>query len=470
MSKYYLAIDMGASSGRHMLCSMQDGKMILEEVYRFENGMKEVNGHKCWDSEGLFASILAGLKKCKELGKIPSYMGIDTWGVDYVLVDADGNKVGDAVGYRDGRTAPAMAEIYENIISEKDIYGRTGIAKQVFNTVYQIYANNKENPEQIEKAENLLMTPDYYNFLLTGKRECEYTIASTSQLLSPETKDWDYELLDMLGVPGRLFKSVKEPGTVLGGFKDEIREEVGFDCQVVMVASHDTASAVLSVPSKSDKFSYISSGTWSLQGVELKEAICNELSRKNNFTNEGAYGFKYRFLKNIMGLWMIQSVRHELNDGYSFAELCSMAEEVKTFPSRVDVNDESFFAPDSMIKAIQDYCEKSGQEIPKTPGEISTVVYQSLAECYAREIANIEEMTGEVYDSINIIGGGSNAAYLNQLTANKSGKTVYAGPGEATAIGNIACQMIAAGDFAGVKEARECIFDSFEVKTYTPEI
>ena len=468
MSKYYLAVDIGASSGRHILSHLEDGKIVLEEVYRFENGMKEINGHKCWDSDGLFASIKAGMKKCAELGKIPSSMGIDTWGVDYILVDRDGCRVGDAVGYRDDRTAGIDQEVYQ-LIPENDLYARTGIAKQVFNTIYQLMALKKEDPSQLEKAETLLMSPDYYNFLLTGKKASEYTIATTGQLVSPKTKDWDYALIRTLGLPERLFTPVQNPGTVLGNLAPAVQAEVGFDCSVVMVTSHDTASAVLAVPSKTDKFAYISSGTWSLLGVELEHAICNAQSQQANFTNEGGYNRTYRFLKNIMGLWMIQSVRHELNDGYSFAELCAMAEKEKSFPSRVDVDDVAFFAPESMIKAIQVSCAASGQSVPETPGQIATVVYQSLADCYQRSITSLEAMTGETYDAINIIGGGANADYLNQLTANATGKTVYAGPTEATAIGNIACQMLSCGDFTTVLEARTCIFDSFAVKTFTPE-
>lgn len=468
MSKYYLAVDIGASSGRHILSHLEDGKIVLEEVYRFENGMKEINGHKCWDSDGLFASIKAGMKKCAELGKIPSSMGIDTWGVDYILVDRNGCRVGDAVGYRDDRTADIDKDVYQ-LIPENDLYARTGIAKQVFNTIYQLMALKKEDPSQLEKAETLLMSPDYYNFRLTGKKASEYTIATTGQLVSPETKDWDYALIRTLGLPERLFTPVQNPGTVLGNLAPDVQAEVGFDCSVVMVTSHDTASAVLAVPSKTDKFAYISSGTWSLLGVELEHAICNAQSQQANFTNEGGYNRTYRFLKNIMGLWMIQSVRHELNDGYSFAELCAMAEKEKSFPSRVDVDDAAFFAPDSMIKAIQASCAASGQPVPETPGQIATVVYQSLADCYQRSISSLEAMTGEIYDAINIIGGGANADYLNQLTANATGKTVYAGPTEATAIGNIACQMLSCGDFTSVLEARTCIFDSFSVKTFTPE-
>ena len=468
MEKYFLAVDIGASSGRHILSHLEDGKIVLEEVFRFENGMQEIDGHKCWDSDLLFSNIKEGMKKCSELGKVPAYMGIDTWGVDYVLVDKAGKRIGNAVGYRDDRTAEIDREVYQ-IIPEKDLYARTGIAKQVFNTIYQLAALKKESPEQLEQADTLLMSPDYYNFLLTGKRASEYTIASTGQLVNPETKDWDYELIRMLGFPEKIFTPLQKPGTILGNLSEAVQAEVGYDCCVVMVPSHDTASAVLAVPSKTSDFAYISSGTWSLLGVELDHAICNEQSREANFTNEGGYDYTVRFLKNIMGLWMIQSVRNEMNKAYSFAQLCAMAEEVKDFPSRVDVDEHRFFAPDSMIGTIREACSESGQPVPETPGELATVVYQSLADCYKKSLSNLEAMTGKTYPAINIIGGGANAEYLNQLTANATGKTVYAGPTEATAIGNIVCQMLACGDFSSVSEARSCIFDSFAVKTFTPE-
>ena len=468
MEKYFLAVDIGASSGRHILSHLEDGKIVLEEVFRFENGMQEIDGHKCWDSDLLFSNIKEGMKKCSELGKVPAYMGIDTWGVDYVLVDKAGKRIGNAVGYRDDRTAEIDREVYQ-IIPEKDLYARTGIAKQVFNTIYQLAALKKESPEQLEQADTLLMSPDYYNFLLTGKRASEYTIASTGQLVNPETKDWDYELIRMLGFPEKIFTPLQKPGTILGNLSEAVQAEVGYDCCVVMVPSHDTASAVLAVPSKTTDFAYISSGTWSLLGVELDHAICNEQSREANFTNEGGYDYTVRFLKNIMGLWMIQSVRNEMNKAYSFAQLCAMAEEVKDFPSRVDVDEHRFFAPDSMIGTIREACSESGQPVPETPGELATVVYQSLADCYKKSLSNLEAMTGKTYPAINIIGGGANAEYLNQLTANATRKTVYAGPTEATAIGNIVCQMLACGDFSSVSEARSCIFDSFAVKTFTLE-
>ncbi len=468
MGNYYLAVDIGASSGRHILCHIAEGKMQLEEVYRFENGMKDVNGTKCWDADELFASIKAGMKKCGEIGKAPMFMGIDTWGVDFVLLDKAGNRIGEAVGYRDSRTKGMDEEVYK-VISEQDLYARTGIQKQLYNTIYQLMAVKKQHPGQLEQAETLLFMPDYFHYLLTGKKAVEYTIATTGQLVSPETKDWDYELLDMLELPRKIFPEIKKPGSVLGMLTEEIAEEIGYQCKVVLPASHDTGSAVMAVPSMGKETVYISSGTWSLMGVESPVAICSETSRVANLTNEGGYDYRYRFLKNIMGLWMIQSVRKEYDKKYSFAELCEMAEKVKDFPSRVDVNDDSFFAPESMIEAIKVYCKNSGQQVPETPGEIATVVYQSLADSYGQTVKEIEAITGKTYEAINIVGGGANADYLSQLTANSTGRTVYAGPTEATAIGNLVAQMLYAGEYGSLEEARKAIFESFAVKTFLPE-
>ena len=467
MNKYYLAVDIGASSGRHMLAWVEDGLICMEEIHRFSNGMAKKDGHLCWDYEKLFGDIVAGLKKCKELGKIPVSMGIDTWGVDYALLDAEGQVLGHTYGYRDSRTN-GMDEVLSNIISPEDLYARTGIQKQMFNTIYQLMATKTQEPKLLDGADKLLMVPDYLNFLLTGVAKSEYTEATTAQLVNPETKDWDYELLEMMGIKTEMFEPLTTAGTRVGGLKSELIEEVGFDLDVLQIASHDTASAVMAVPSMGKETVYISSGTWSLMGVENPEAICTEASRQANLTNEGGYEYRYRFLKNIMGLWMIQSVRHEYEDKYSFAELCEMAEAVKDFPSRVDVNDDCFFAPDSMIGAIREYCEKSGQPVPQTPGEVSTVVYQSLADSYGQTVQEIQAITGKDYEAINIVGGGANADYLSQLTANSTGKTVYAGPTEATAIGNLVAQMLKAGEYESLEEARKGIFKSFAVKTFQP--
>ena len=464
MDKYYLAVDIGASSGRHMLASMVDGKMQLEEVYRFPNGMDNKNGTLCWDVERLFTEIKTGLKKCKELGKIPVSMGIDTWGVDYVLLDKDDKILGETVGYRDSRTNGMDEKVYEKI-SPEDLYARTGIQKQLFNTIYQLMAVKQFHPEYLEQAETFLMLPDYFNFLLTGVKKNEYTEATTGQLISAETNDWDYELIDLLGYNRKMFMPVSMPGTVVGNFSKEIQDEVGFDCTVVLPATHDTGSAVLAVPTNDDNAVYISSGTWSLMGIERKEPDCSVESMKANFTNEGGYDHRFRFIQNIMGLWMIQSVKKEFTEDLSFAEICDMASK-ETIPSIVDCNDDSFMAPESMIRAVQDFCRNSGQQVPETVGEISSVIYNSLAKCYKDALEKIEHITGNKYDTIYVVGGGSNAEYLNQLTAKYTGRSVSAGPSEATAIGNIMVQMLHDGVFKDLPEARTCVRDSFDVKMY----
>lgn len=465
MGNYYLAVDIGASSGRHMLASMEDGKMKLEEVYRFPNGMDNKNGTLCWDVDRLFTEIKNGLKKCKEFGKIPATMGIDTWGVDYVLLDEKDQILGDTVGYRDSRTNGMDEKVYEKI-SLSALYERTGIQKQIFNTIYQLMAVKETHPEYLEQAKAILMIPDYFHFLLTGVKKNEYTNATTGQLVNPTTNDWDYELIDMLGYNKEMFQPVSMPGTVVGEFTQDIQNEVGFNCKVVLPATHDTGSAVLAVPTNDDNAIYISSGTWSLMGIERKEADCSEKSCEMNFTNEGGYAGRFRYLKNIMGLWMIQSVRHEFDDAYSFAQICEMAEEAKDFPSRVNANDECFLSPENMTKEVQDYCRRTGQQVPETLGEIATVIYTSLADCYAKIAKEIEEMTGRTYSRIHIVGGGSNAGYLNELTAKATKKEIHAGPGEATAIGNITAQMLKAEEFKTIEEARTTIHESFGIKVY----
>ena len=464
MERYYLAIDIGASSGRHMLARMKDGKMQLEEVYRFPNGMDDKNGTLCWNVERLFTEIKNGIKKCKEIGKIPVSMAIDTWGVDYVLIDKDDRILGDTVGYRDSRTEGMDEKVYE-VIPQDELYARTGIQKQIFNTVYQLMAVKESHPEYLEQAESILMIPDYFHFLLTGVKKNEYTNATTGQLVSPKTNDWDYEMIDMLGYNSKMFRPVSMPGTVVGEFTEEVQKEVGFNCTVVLPATHDTGSAVLAVPTNDDDAVYISSGTWSLMGIERKEADCSMESMKANFTNEGGYDHRFRYLKNIMGLWMIQSVKKEFAEDLSFAQICEMASK-ETISSIVDCNDDCFLAPKSMIKAVQDFCRKTGQQVPETVGEISSVIYNSLAKCYGDTVKEIEEITGKKYSTIYVVGGGSNAGYLNELTAKYTGKKVSAGPSEATAIGNVIVQMLHDGVFKNLPEARTCVRESFDVVMY----
>ncbi len=470
MERYYLAVDIGASSGRHILGSVKEGRMELQEIYRFPNGMKPVDGQLCWDVEELFSHIKAGMRKCRELGRIPVSMGIDTWAVDYVLLDGQDRVVGNTVGYRDSRTKGMDQEVYK-IISLEDLYQRTGIQKQIFNTVYQFMAVKQQHPEYLESAKSMLMIPDYFHYLLTGVKKQEYTNATTTQLVNPAANTWDYELIELLGYPKQWFTELSMPGTVVGALTEEIANEVGFQCQVVLPATHDTGSAVLAVPSNEADVLYISSGTWSLMGTERMEADCSLESMKRNFTNEGGYEYRFRYLKNIMGLWMIQSVKKELaaaGQDYSFGEICDMASEAD-IPSIVDCNDDCFLAPRSMTEEVKDYCRKTGQQVPETVAELGAVIYNSLAKCYGATIEELEQVTGRHYGQVHIVGGGANADYLNRLTAKYTGRPVYAGPTEATAIGNLAAQMIQAGEYADVAEAREGIFKSFEVKEYLAE-
>lgn len=463
MTKYYLAVDIGASSGRHILFHKDNNTIKMEEIYRFENRMEKRDGHLFWNIDKLFGEIISGMRMCKEAGKCPVSMSIDTWAVDYVLLDNEGNVLSDVYGYRDMRTEGIDKEVY-NIISEKELYERTGIQKQKFNTIYQLMADKKYRPEILEKAESFLMLPDYFAYMLTGVKASEYTNATSTQLVDADKKTWDYELIKRLGFPEKIFMPITVPGNSLGKLKDIIADMAGFSCEVIQCATHDTASAVMAMPNEGGL--YISSGTWSLMGVENDKPLLNEEDRKENFTNEGGYDYKFRYLKNIMGLWMIQTVRHETGDKYSFGELAYMAKECQSIDSIIDVNDDIFLAPDNMIEAIRNSCSDTGQKVPNDIAEISKVIYMSLARCYEKTLGIIERNTGKHYNSINIIGGGCQNDYLNRLTAAATGRRVYAGPVEATAIGNALVQMIKAGEFESLSEARRCVFDSFEVEEF----
>ena len=485
MRSYYLAIDIGASSGRHILGHVEDGRLVLEEVHRFDNRQVHQNGHDCWDMDNLWKGIVDGLKACGALGKIPATVGIDTWAVDYVLLNRDGEQIGDAVAYRDSRTE-GMDKVVEGIIPPAELYARTGIQKQIFNTIYQLTALKQEHPELLEQAESLLMIPDYFNYRLTGVKKQEYTNATSTNLVNAAEKCWDIGLIERLGLPAKLFGELSMPGTVVGNLSPEMQELVGFNTTVILPATHDTGSAFLAVPARDENAVYLSSGTWSLLGVENEAPITSEASRLQNFTNEGGAWYRFRYLKNIMGLWMIQSIRRELNGvsyvagreskyasgrTYSFPDLIEEAKGAADFPSIVDANDDSFLAPDSMIDAIKDRCERSGQPVPQTVGEIMQCVYRSLARCYKDAIAGLSQLTGRAYTSVNIVGGGCQDMYLNQMTANATGLTVYAGPVEGTAIGNLIVQMIATGEFNGLQAARDAIRNSFDIKdvTFSPE-
>lgn len=466
---YYLAVDIGASSGRHILGWMDKGKIRMEEIYRFENKLEKRNGHLCWDLNHLFHEVVEGLHKCKELDRIPASVGIDTWGVDFVLLDAHGNVLGNTVAYRDGRTKGMDEEIYK-VISESELYGRNGIQKQLFNSIYQLMAIKKETPQLLERAERFLMIPEYLNYRLTGVAMNEYTNATTSQLVNAKTQDWDFELMEMLDLPTKIFGELNMPKTLVGPLSSNMAERVGFQTNVVLPATHDTGSAVMAVPTNSDDSIYLSSGTWSLMGIERLIPDCTEMSRKHNFTNEGGYHHRYRYLKNIMGMWIMQNLRREFKHKYTFEELYELAHIGRYFTSTVDVNDDMFLAPDSMIRVLQDYCEQTGQEKPETECELLYCVYRSLAKCYAKTVAEIETVTGRTYDTIHVVGGGCQDKFLDRLLVEVTGKEVYAGPVEATAIGNIMAQMLRDNVFEDLKEARQVVAKSFDVKRVTGEL
>jgi rhamnulokinase len=396
------------------------------------------DGRLCWDLEGIFKEIIIGMKKCAAIGKIPRGIGVDTWGVDYALLDGAGNQLGNAVAYRDGRTA-GMDERVHSIVTEEEMYRRTGIKGQIFNTVYQLMAVKETAPELLEKAAHMLLIPDYLHYRLCGVISNEYTNATTTGLVNGFTKRWDGEIIASLGFPGRLFGELTPPGTVLGSLTPEIRDLVGYDCAVVAGATHDTASAVTVA---NDDAIYISSGTWSLMGIKANAPNVSPLSRAAGFTNEGGYDNTIVFCKNIMGLWMIQSLLRELGDAYDYTKLDGLAEKAKIV-SVVDCNHSRFFAPGSMSIEVKAACVESRQQVPRSPGELSKVIYQSLAACYAKTATQLEELTGRRYDTVHVIGGGANAEFLNRLTAQYTGKKVVAGPSEATAIGNLKIQAAA---------------------------
>ncbi len=480
----YAAVDIGASSGRVLMGWVEDGTMRQEEVYRFDNLQHRRDGHDCWDVEVLFDHVLRGLKAAKEqTGAVPASIGIDTWAVDFVLLDAEDRLVGNAVAYRDDRTQ-GMYEVADALMSPQEVYARTGIQRQPFNTVYQLLALKREHPEQLEAARALLMIPDYLHFRLTGRKTCEYTNATSTSLLNARTQQWDAEILDAMGLPREIFLAPSMPGTVVGALAPEVAARVGYESTVVLPATHDTGSAFLAVPARDDRAVYLSSGTWSLLGVERAEPITTPESFAQNFTNEGGYDLRFRYLKNIMGLWMNQSVRREVNgvdyvEGKTahralldhqvdFDELRGLCREAEPFASYIDVQDARFLAPDSMIDEIRAACAEAGQPVPQTIGEVMRTIYVSMGRCYAQAVEGLQELTGKTYTSVNIVGGGCQDYYLNQVTADACGLPVHAGPIEGTSIGNLIVQMIAGGTFASLAEARACVARSFDVQEFTP--
>ena len=453
--KYCLAIDMGASSGRHILGFMEDGKLKLEEIYRFENGIVDIDGTLCWDIDHLFTEIKNGLKECKKLGKIPETVAIDTWGVDYVLLDKDKKEIMPAVAYRDHRTSGVPEEI-DGIIPRNELYERTGIQATNYNSIYQLYCDKKSG--KLKNAEYFLMMPEYFSFKLTGEIRNEYTLSTTGGLVNTKTFERDEEILEKLGIPQKIFSPLSLPGTVVGTLTDEIKAEIGFDTTVILCASHDTASAVAAC-SVGDNGIYISSGTWSLIGTENAQPVTCEKAMNSGFTNEGGIEHRYRFLENIMGMWLLQNIRKNLDKKYTYDEMMQMAME-SDFTECVNPNAEEFLAPESMIEAIRKYLGK-----PELPiGDVINCVYHSLANAYNEAVKVIEEISNKQVDVINIVGGGCKDTYLNSLTEKITGKKIIAGPVEATAAGNIMVQLMYLDKNLDLTKARELIQRSFGKK------
>lgn len=446
--KYCLAIDMGASSGRHILGYIENGKLKLEEIYRFENGITDIDGTLCWDIEHLFREIKNGLKECKKLGKFPETVAIDTWGVDYVLLDKDKKEILPAVSYRDSRTL-GIPEGIDKIIPRKELYERTGIQATSYNSIYQLYCD--KNSGKLDNAEYFLMMPEYFSFKLTGEIKNEYTLTTTGGLVNVNTFERDEEILEKLGIPKKIFAPLSMPGTVVGNLSEEIKNEVGFDTTVILCASHDTASAVASC-SVGDNGIYISSGTWSLIGTENTEPITCTEAMESGFTNEGGIFHRYRFLENIMGMWLLQNIRKNLHKKYTYDEMMKMAMDSNSV-EYINPNADDFLAPDNMIEAIRNYLNK-----PEMPiGDVLNSVYHSLAKSYRDAVEVIEKACDKKIDVINIVGGGCKDTYLNSLTEKYTGKKVIAGPVEATAAGNIMVQLMYLDESLDLVKARELI-------------
>ncbi len=455
MMTYHLAIDIGASSGRHMLGHIESGKLRLEEIYRFENHISDQYGSLIWDMDHLLNEVISGIAECKKIGKLPSTLAIDTWGVDYVLLDENKREILPAYSYRDGRTNAVQSEVKKRI-SRGELYSITGIQQQDFNTVYQLYCDKKSG--KLKKTKYFLMIPDYLSFKLTGVIGNEYTNATTTGIVNAKTGTWDKDILEKLDIPNRIFSKISEPGTYIGNFTQEIKRKAGFDCAVIYCPSHDTASAVAACPLDDDSV-YISSGTWSLIGTENKKPMLTDNARDANFTNEGGMEHRFRFLKNIMGMWLFQSIRRDLNKELTYDDMMRLAMG-SDFKEKIDPNDPSFTAPENMIKAVKTYLKDENLAIES----VLSSVYHSLAQSYAGAVKEIEKISGNTIKAIHIVGGGSKDQYLNILTKQYTGKQVFAGPVEATATGNILSQLMYADKNLTLEKARELVKKSFDIR------
>ncbi len=449
---YYLAIDIGASSGRHILAHLENEKLVLEEIYRFENNLVADENALVWDIDSLFAEVICGIRKCKKIGKIPKSIAIDTWGVDYVLLDENKKEIKPCYCYRDNRTSNVIDEV-ESLVSPAQLYEKTGIQKQNFNTIYQLYADKKNG--RLQNAKYFLMMPEYLSFKLTGVCKNEYTNATTTGLVNANEKTWDTQIIHALGLTEELFKPLFLPSSSVSDLSAEVQRKVGFNSTVFFAPSHDTASAVCACPMDNDDL-YISSGTWSLIGTEITEPLLSDSARILNFTNEGGIDYRFRFLKNYMGMWLFQNIRRNLDKSMTYDDMMNLAKncgEYKYF----DVNDKTLVAPKNMIEAIGKLIGSDDLSF------ILNSAYHSLAKSYDEAVKEIENVTKKQFNTIHIVGGGCQDEYLNALTRDYTGKCITAGPIEATATGNIISQIISDKKIS-LATARKIVKKSFDIK------
>ena len=465
--KNYAAFDFGAESGRAIIGTVENDRLSLKEIHRFPNKQLTIDGHIHWDAQYQFNEIKTGLRKMAKSGMDIQSIAIDTWGVDFGLLDVQGNLIENPYAYRDSRTDGMMDKVFERI-PRRDVYNRTGIQFMQLNSLYQLYS--MLGSPALEEADRLLFMPDLFNYMLCGEKVCEYTIASTSQMLNANDRKWDGELFDILGLPLRIMPSVVEPATIIGKLSPDIQSAIGMTTtDVIAVGSHDTASAVAAVPMSGKNCAYLSSGTWSLLGIESAEPIISDESYRFNFTNEGGVNKNYRFLKNTMGLWLLQQSRkswQRQGEYYDYADLVQMAERAEPFYAVVNPDDASFLNPADMPQAIAAFCKKTGQSVPQEPGQFSRIILESLALKYRYIIEKINGMIKQPIEALHIVGGGSQNELLNQFTANALGIPVISGPVEATAIGNILVQLLAKGVIGSLEEGRAVVKNSFEQKEY----
>jgi len=470
--KKFLAIDIGASSGRAIIGSLKSGIVTLKEIHRFDNHMTQVHGRYHWDIYRIFDDIKKGMAEAVSQEETPVSIGIDTWGVDYGLLDEAGHILGLPFAYRDHRTDTAMEELFR-IIPKEELYKLTGIQFLQFNTVFQLFAAVRDKLPSMQIARDLLFIPDLLNFLLSGIRKSEFSFVTTSQLFNPEKNAWASEVFDRIGVPISLMQEIVAPGTVIGKLTEEMVKETGMPrVDVTAVASHDTGSAIAAIPAEGDDFAYISSGTWSLMGIESKTPVISPESMKYNFTNEGGVCGTYRVLKNIMGLWLIQECRRiwaQSGEAYSFAALVRRAEASKPFKTQVDPDHPSLLNPNNMPGALASLARRANEPVMEDPGEFARCIFESLAFRYRQTLEELKQISDKEIRKIHIIGGGSHNELLCQFAANATGLPVIAGPAEGTALGNIMVQAMAQGEISSLSEIREVIRRSFEFKEFLPE-